>query len=59
MSDSQRVPKRIGSISVTNLLPTDSEIEISSTTHGIYQLAQQILEISIPIRVGLLDLPIK
>lgn len=29
VSDSQRVPKLIGSISVTNLPPTDSEMEIA------------------------------
>lgn len=56
VSDSQRTPKLIGSVSVTSLPATDSEMEV--TVYGAWlppAIAQEVLELSIPIRAEPLD----
>lgn len=55
VSDSQRPPKLIGSISVTSLPPLIQKWKLPSTTYGFHQLTEEILEIRMPIRVGSLN----
>lgn len=55
MSDSPRAPQLIGSISVTSLPPTDPEMEIAFYNLWLPSASPEILEISIPIRIGSLD----